>query len=163
MKKTVYLFALAGILIAAGTARANEAKGMFWGHGSPRGEMMEHKCMEAQIAPTSDGGVIIMKGDHLYKYDKSLNLVKSVDMEKSCCDKMGEHKKCPMCEKGLKHVCPMQGVMSEGDMDKDPKKECPMMKGKMMDKDCPMMKKMMEEKDAAGTPAAPTQNFGPRK
>ncbi len=67
--------------------------------------------MQKQMAPTDDGGVIIMVGNKLLKYDKDLNLVKQADLNtgvelkmdsgsiqeimKSMKGKYGKHSKMP--------------------------------------------------------------------
>jgi hypothetical protein len=43
------------------------------------------------IAPSDKGGVIVLKGDHLYKYDKDLNLIKKVEI----CGKAKDEQACP--------------------------------------------------------------------
>ena len=55
------------------------------------GGMMMHKT----IIATEDGGVVVMMGDKLVKYDKNLNLVKEVEfnMEEEECDE-----ECPTCK-----------------------------------------------------------------
>jgi len=56
--------------------------------------------MKKMMIATSDGGVIVMAGKKLIKYDKDLNLVKEVeikmDMEKMMKD-------CPMCHEMMEH------------------------------------------------------------
>ena len=37
--------------------------------------------MQKQMVATSDGGVIVMAGHKLFKYDKDLNLVKEVELK----------------------------------------------------------------------------------
>jgi len=36
--------------------------------------------MQPQILPSSDGGVIVLRGGTLFKYDKDLNLKKQVEL-----------------------------------------------------------------------------------
>jgi len=80
----------------------------------PMHHMMMGSMMSKAIAPTTDGGVIVLAGDKLIKYDKDLNLVKEVEvkmdmegMQKKMSQMM---EKCPMC-KGM-----MQGggMMKKG-------------------------------------------------
>lgn len=80
----------------------------------PMHHMMMGSMMNKAIAPTEDGGVIVLAGDKLIKYDKDLNLVKEVKIEM---DMEGMEKKmsqmmqeCSMC-KGM-----MQGggMMKKG-------------------------------------------------
>lgn len=56
-----------------------------------------------ELLATQDGGVVLMRGNKLIKYDAQLNLVKEtevkIDME-AMCKAMEEMKKnCPMCNK----------------------------------------------------------------
>lgn len=45
-----------------------------------KGGMM-HGMMSGQMVAASDGGVIVMMGNKLYKYDKDLNLKKEVEIK----------------------------------------------------------------------------------
>ena len=82
-------------------------KGMMDGKGSMMGmHGMMMKMMEKTMVPTSDGGVIVLAGNQLTKYDKDLNVVKEVElkmdmeaMKKNMDDMM---KMCPMMGKGMK-------------------------------------------------------------
>ncbi len=89
-------------------------KGM--GHGAMKGMCRAHgmamKMMAGrELAATSDGGVVILAGNKLYKYNKDLKLVNeaevSVDaegMEKM----MAEMKeKCPQCKAIMEHCSKM--------------------------------------------------------
>jgi Na+/H+ antiporter NhaB len=42
--------------------------------------MMMKKMMEKQMVATKDGGVVVMVGKKLFKYDRNLNLVKEVEL-----------------------------------------------------------------------------------
>ena len=53
--------------------------------------MMKHKCVVA----TSDGGVVVMMGDKLAKYDKNLNLVKETELKM---EEKESDEECPMCK-----------------------------------------------------------------
>ena len=44
-------------------------------------DMMKKKMMEKQIVATKDGGVVVMVGKKLFKYDKNLNLVKEAELK----------------------------------------------------------------------------------
>src|SRR3989338_4064213 len=77
-----------------------EGKGMMMG----KGMMTRSPAMVA----SSDGGVIVLSGNKLYKYDKNLNLVKEAEIktEMGCMGGMrggmgmgGMKKMCPMCAK----------------------------------------------------------------
>ena len=83
MKKTALVLLLAGLALAAPVmaqsddegreSRGGERKGM---QGGPGGGMM----MQRQMIATSDGGVVILDGPKLTKYDSGLTLVKSVEL-----------------------------------------------------------------------------------
>jgi hypothetical protein len=72
-------------------------------HACPMHAMMMHNMMSCQMVATEDGGVIIMGFGKLTKYDKNLDMVKSVDMKidteamKKMMTEMMEA--CPMCKK----------------------------------------------------------------
>jgi hypothetical protein len=81
------------------------APGMGMPGGCPMCGMMMHGMMQKQMVATSDGGVIVMAGCSLQKYDANLQLVKEVDL-KIDIEKIQKHmqemkKNCPMC-------CPMK-------------------------------------------------------
>ncbi len=65
---------------------------------------MEKKCssmmVKAQMVATDEGGVFVLAGNKLMKYDADLNLVKEVEV------------KMPMSSMGDKQ-CPMMGKMKE--------------------------------------------------
>jgi hypothetical protein len=102
-------------------------QGESWGPhemcGMMMGSMMEH-CM----VPTGDGGVIVMMGDKLMKYDRDLNLVKemqvAIDMDHmsdmmsrmmAMCTKQGNTMQGQMMKGGM-----MQGgMMQQGTMQKE--------------------------------------------
>lgn len=65
--------------------------------------LMRNKMMKKEMVATSDGGVIVMSGNKLFKYDRNLNLKKEVEIKM---DMKGMHKmmkkmmkKCPTDEK----------------------------------------------------------------
>lgn len=65
---------------------------------------MMGKCMTyKQIAAVEDGGLVVIVGNTLMKYDKDLNMVKQVeievDMEKISQKITEMAQKCPMCSK----------------------------------------------------------------
>lgn len=69
--------------------------------------------MEKSVTATSDGGVVVLAGSKLSKYDKNLKLVKEVDFEtdmaamhKNMGDRMSD---CPMMRKGRAGCCGPQG------------------------------------------------------
>ena len=60
------------------------------GHGMMGGSMMDMKskmcsCGGASMIASEKGGVIVLLGDDLYKFDKDLNLVKKVELGKGSC------------------------------------------------------------------------------
>ena len=61
--------------------------GGMMGHGMMGGsmkEMMKSKmcsCKGASMIPADKGGVFVLSGENLYKFDKDLNLVKKVELE----------------------------------------------------------------------------------
>ena len=68
--------------------------------------MMPHGMMGGKsIVSSNDGGVIVLSGNTLYKYDKNLNLVKQVDLPG------GPGVMCPVCHMIHKDgkICPMAG------------------------------------------------------
>jgi hypothetical protein len=80
-------------------------KGMMKGNFMP-GMMMEH-MMAKQMVATSDGGVIILIGHKIIKYDKNLNLVKEAEIKMD----MEEMKEGMMEKKGHHHM----GKCNKGD------------------------------------------------
>jgi len=97
MKKTIFISLMALLLVPAfvfsqekspGTNASMEmGKGMEIGKGMGMGQGMGCDCgkmcmmMQKQMVVTSDGGVIVLAGNKLYKYDKNLNLVKEVEIK----------------------------------------------------------------------------------
>ncbi len=73
-------------------------------HEGMRGGMkpicpMQGMMMKKEMVATSDGGVIVMVGNKLLKYDKDLNLKKEAELKM---DAEAMHQmmgKCPMCQK----------------------------------------------------------------
>ncbi len=99
---------------AAGRMKMWKEKGMQKMHSMSN--MMKPKDKPYMVA-TSDGGVVILTGKKLVKYDKDLNLVKEVEIKSDCgCakdDDMGMMGDMPKVHHGT-----MQGtmMMSGGDM-----------------------------------------------
>ena len=56
--------------VESGRARMNSMRGM-----------MTRKMMDKTLIATEDGGVIVMVGNKLIKYDKDLNLIKEVEIK----------------------------------------------------------------------------------
>ena len=69
--------------------------------------------MEKKIVETSDGGVVVMTCDKLYKYDKDLNLVKEVELKavEDMKEKMG--KMCSECMEKCQQMKPMEKPEAE--------------------------------------------------
>lgn len=97
MKKTIFITLMALLLVPAlafsqektpGTDTSTEmGKGMGIGKGMRMGKGMGCDCgkmcmmMQKQMIATSDGGVIVLAGNKLYKYDKNLNLAKEAEVK----------------------------------------------------------------------------------
>ena len=79
--------------------------GMMGKKGMMMGPMMM-KGMEKSMIATPDGGVIVLAGNHLVKYDKNLNVVKEadikVDMAAMQKEMEGMMKMCSMMQDGMK-------------------------------------------------------------
>ena len=57
------------------------------------------KCMsDKSLVATSDGGVVVLVGQKLIKFDKDLNIVKEVEIK---IDIEGMQKICPMMGRGM--------------------------------------------------------------
>ena len=85
----VFVLAFSGLAMA----KMEEGKGMMGG-----GMMMKHmemmKGMQTNMVATSDGGVIVLSGGKLIKYDNQLNVVKQIELPKcEMCKMMGKGKK----------------------------------------------------------------------
>lgn len=86
--------------------------GMMGSHdmcGTMMSSMMGH-CM----VPSGDGGVIVMMGDKLQKYDRDLNLVKEVQVAIDM-----EHMSARMAQ--MMAMCPMHKSMMRGETEKNEK------------------------------------------
>lgn len=110
MKKIIFVVMLVAFFMTTsgisyaqekGSMMGEEKKGSMKGKGCMHGMMMK-KMMTKEMVATGDGGVIVLVGNKLMKYDKDLNLIKEVeikvDMEammKKCREMM---KKCYMGE-----------------------------------------------------------------
>jgi hypothetical protein len=110
---TAVLTALVGISVAslsfAEEAMGKDGKNMMMGKKDMMGKGMMGCTMKGMmgktVTPTSDGGVVILAGNQLFKYDKGLALVNKaevpVDMEMMQKDMMGMMKMCPMMKDGM--------------------------------------------------------------
>lgn len=134
MKKTIFITLMA-LLIVPALAFSQEkspamdksmdmGKGMEMGKGMGIGKgMMGCDCgkmcmmMQKQMIATSDGGVIVLAGNKLYKYDKNLNLVKEAEIKIDF-----EHMKMMMDK--MKDKCGKDKMMQEkGEKAAEEKKE----------------------------------------
>lgn len=75
--------------------------------GETGGRMMGETA-ERKVVATSDGGIVILTGNTIIKYDKDLNLVKEAEikgasesMHKAGMGKMNGMKGCPMMKGGM--------------------------------------------------------------
>jgi hypothetical protein len=77
------------------------------GHGSCMGAMMK-SMMSKSVLETKDGGLVVMVGNKLMKFDKDLNLVKEVEVK---VDVTGMQE---MMEQIMKNCpCPLRKQMME--------------------------------------------------
>ncbi|MDD5458167.1 MAG: hypothetical protein PHF37_02075 [Phycisphaerae bacterium] len=83
--------------------------------GCPMCTMRCGAMMQKQIAPTEDGGVIVMACGELMKFDKDLNLAKKIDIPVDEAKMEAKMKammeKCPMCKMMKQN---MQSTTNEG-------------------------------------------------
>lgn len=116
MKQAVMVLTVVGVMSVSGLAFA-----CMEGKKEGMGKGMMNKTI---MVSSNGGGVIILIGNKLQKYDSKLNLVKEVEIkaeEQGCemCAKMqGEGKKCSVCKAKGDHVtgCAMCAKMSQGKM-----------------------------------------------
>lgn len=69
--------------------------------------MMKMGIQKPQMVASNDGGVILLSGSKLYKYDKNLNLVKEVELKSEEVKGM-----CPMCHM-MKHKGKMKKEIND--------------------------------------------------
>ena len=86
-------------------------KGMMDGKMMGMCPMMK-SMMERSIVATSDGGIIVVMGNKLTKYDKDLNVVKEVELKM---DMEGMQKMMD----NMKNMCPMMHSKMDADDDDD--------------------------------------------
>jgi hypothetical protein len=117
MKKATVMAAVLTALVGVSVTSLSFAedtmgkdKGMMMGKKGMMGKgmmgcMMAKDMMGRTVTPTSDGGVVILAGNQLFKYDKGLTLVNKadvpVDMGMMQKDMMGMMKMCPMMKDGM--------------------------------------------------------------
>ncbi len=117
----VILFAITGLVNAEEMKDGMKSKGMssgmmdggMMGKGMMDGKMMGmcsmmQSMMQKQVVSTGDGGIIVVAGNKITKYDKDLNVVKEVEqkMDMEGMQKMMEN---------MKSMCPMMGNMKSSD------------------------------------------------
>ena len=134
MKKAMYLGLVAFLLVsvftitavnaqdsdAIGAERVASRHGKMIGKGKKMEGMhgggakmgMMGMMMKKEMISSSDGGVIVLSGNKLLKYDKNLELVKEVEIEM---DFEGMQKMM----KEMKEKCPMGKMMKDDEDDKD--------------------------------------------
>ncbi len=84
---------------AAPSGNMGEGKGMMGaGMMCPMCAAKMKMMGQVSLATSGDGGVIVLMGNKLMKYDKDLNLVKEVDIKMVGSDLLDEMKDCPMCQ-----------------------------------------------------------------
>lgn len=126
MKKSITVVTAVLVLTVSGLARAqmNKEMGMMkgdmMGKGMMDGKMMDGKMMgmhgmmmkmmDRSVVATSDGGIVIVTGNKVTKFDKDLNLVKEVELKM---DMEGMQKMMD----DMKRMCPMMGKGMEGNSD----------------------------------------------
>ena len=92
MRKTATLGIVVMFVLALGTICLAQTEKQETGHmghmmsgqgmkGMMDQNMMTCGMMNRSMVPTEDGGIVVMIGNKLYKYDKDLNLKKEVEME----------------------------------------------------------------------------------
>lgn len=108
MKKILFVFFAAVICMSfLSVSFARDMGGKKWdkkdGMKCPVCHMGKMMMGGKELLATQDGGVVLMIGDKLIKYDASMNLVKEVEIKidmEAMKNKMEEMKKnCPMCSK----------------------------------------------------------------
>ena len=76
-----------------------------------RGGLCDRKEQEVLLGP--DGGLFVVQGGRISKYDKDLDLVKTVEIDEGKDQPRGDH------QTGMKKMCPMMKEMAQtGDADK---------------------------------------------
>lgn len=105
---TVMLIALPVLGPAISSAQeSGEMKGPTMGKDMMTGmHPMRKMMMDKSLVATEDGGVIVMMGNKLFKYDKNLNLKKEVELEID----MGDMQKMMM---QMKEKCPAYKKMMQ--------------------------------------------------
>jgi hypothetical protein len=124
MNRVLCAVIVAVSLCWAGSVRAEvldagdsvEVKGMKMpGMEDMTGAMMKAHPSARQAVATSDGGVVIISGDSVVKYDKNLKLVNEVVLNTGSFPGCRTMKKdCPMMKDQMKKCCPKKESMKKG-------------------------------------------------
>ena len=117
MKKGLAVITAVMVLASTGLALAqmndkgkemvsDKAGMMGMGKGMMDGKMMGmcpmmQSMMQKQVVATSDGGIIVVAGNKITKYDKNLNVVKEVEQKMDMDGMKKMMKDCPMMGKGM--------------------------------------------------------------
>lgn len=104
MRKVMVILLLAGFSLYVSPSFADEKMEKGMGKDMTDGGMMKHmmmkSMMEKSVVATADGGIVVVTGNKIAKYDKDLNLTKEaeikVDAEAMKKDMEGMMKMCPM-------------------------------------------------------------------
>jgi hypothetical protein len=132
-RSTITVLVFLGIFFVATFVRAQEGKGPMQNQGHKRGMMhdrmgkdsimqaeMLSMMMPKQMVASNDGGVIVLAGKNLYKYDKNLVLVKEAEIKVDAAamkKMMGGEPACSMMQHGEKGKMAEDAAASTGDMD----------------------------------------------
>ncbi len=85
MKRAAYMIALAGLVLTVSAVSSAQGQEQAEGRQQMMGQGMKggmtHGMMSPQMVAASDGGVIVMMGNKLMKYDKDLNLKKEIEIK----------------------------------------------------------------------------------
>ena len=117
MKRLIYVIVVAVVFFTVRFAFAEKMEGPMMGQGMKekgmmRGKemmgkgMMMHSMMQTSMVASNDGGVIVLTGNKLTKYDKDLNVVKEVELKANTEAMQG-------MMKDMMERCPMMGQPSE--------------------------------------------------
>ncbi len=122
MKKGIAVITAVIVLTISGLALAQMDKGKDMTGDKGKGMMgmmgmgsMMQSMMQKSVVATSDGGIIVVTGNKITKYDKDLNVVKEVELKM---DMEGMHKQMM----DMMQNCPMMGKGMMGDMKEDSSK-----------------------------------------
>ena len=120
MKKLILGIVVVAFILAGRSVLAEEMKGSMMEKGEMKGMCPIHAAkMKSMTAPsivtTSDGGVIVLSGRTLTKYDKNLNVLKEVEInfsQEGMGKMMEKDGKCPICAVKRGQFNGEEGIMS---------------------------------------------------